>query len=66
MSNKVYDVLKWVALIALPALSTLYTVLSELWKFPYSKEISGTISAIGVFLGTLLQVSSAKYHSENG
>ena len=61
ISSKVYDILKWVALILLPALSTLYAALSGFWNWPYPKEICGTINAIGVFIGAILQVSSGNY-----
>lgn len=65
MSNKVYDVLKWIAQIALPALGTLYFALAKIWGFPYGEEIVGTISAVDVFLGALLGIASNKYYSEN-
>ena len=61
MSNKVYDILKQVELIVLPAISTLYFALSGLWGFPYGEEIVGTLAAIEIFLGTILQISSAQY-----
>lgn len=61
ISSKLYDILKWVALILLPATSTLYAALSGFWNWPYPKEICGTISAISVFLGAILQLSSDNY-----
>lgn len=61
MSNKVYDRLKWVALIFIPALSVLYATLGHIWDFPYVERIVGTLSAIDVFLGALLQISNSKY-----
>jgi hypothetical protein len=61
MSNKVYDILKYVAQIVLPALATLYFALSKIWGLPYGEEIVGTISAIDVFLGALLGISTALY-----
>lgn len=61
MNNKLYDFLKWVALILLPALATFYAALSGLWGFPYVLEVVGTITATDTFLGTLLALSSAKY-----
>ena len=64
MSNKCYDVLKWIAQILLPALATLYFALSKIWGFPYAEEIVGTISAIDVFLGALLGISTANYKKE--
>ena len=64
MSNKVYDVLKFIAQILLPALGTLYFALAKIWGFPYAAEIVGTISAVDAFLGALLGISTAKYNAE--
>lgn len=65
MSNKMYDVLKWIAMVALPALGTLYFALAGIWGFPYGEEIVGTITAVDTFLGVLLGVSSAQYHKHS-
>lgn len=65
LSNRTYDILKWVALVLLPALGTLYFALAGIWNFPYGEQIVGTITAIDTFLGVLLGVSSAKYNSES-
>lgn len=62
MSNKVYDVLKWIAQILLPALGALYFGLAGIWNFPYAEEIVGTITVIDAFLGVLLGISTARYH----
>lgn len=59
--NKVYDILKWVALILLPAVGALYFGLSQIWGFPYGEEIVGTISIIDTFLGALLGISTMNY-----
>ena len=64
MSNKVYDVLKWIALCVLPALGTLYFALSGIWGLPYGEEIVGTVTAIDTCLGVMLGISSAKYNKE--
>lgn len=61
MSNRVYDFLKFIAMILLPALATLYFALAKLWTLPYPEEVVGTISAIDVFLGALLGISSNLY-----
>ena len=53
LSNKAYDVLKWIALYLLPAAGTLYFALAGIWKFPYGEEVVGTITAIDTFLGVL-------------
>ena len=64
MSNKVYDVLKYIAQIVLPAIATLYFALAKIWGFPYATEITGTLAAIDAFMGALLQISSNQYHNE--
>lgn len=64
MSNKLYDTLKWIALILLPALGTLYFALAGIWGFPYGEQIVGTITAIDCFLGALLGISNAAYKKE--
>ena len=62
MSNKTYDVLKFIAQILLPALATLYFGLSKLWNLPYAEAIVGTISIVDAFLGTLLGISTYNYN----
>ena len=62
MSNKVYDVLVWIAQIVLPALGTLYAAVAGIWGFPYGEEITGTILAVDAFLGAVLKISSANYN----
>ena len=64
LDSKVYDILKYIAQIVLPALGTLYFALSKIWGLPYGEEIVGTISAIDVFLGCLLGISSMNYYKE--
>lgn len=63
MSNKVYNILKYVALIVLPALATLLLGLGELWNIEIMPKIAGTVTLLATFLGALLQVSTAKYWS---
>ena len=65
MSNRVYDVLKWIAQILLPALGTLYFALAGIWNFPYAEEVVGTISAVDTFLGIILGISSINYNKNN-
>lgn len=61
MSNKVYDILKWIALVVLPAIATLYFALSGIWGLPYGEQIVGTITAIDTFLGAILGISNIQY-----
>jgi len=65
LSNKAYDVLKWIATIALPAAGTLYFALAGIWGFPYGEQIVGTITAVDTFLGVILGLSSAQYKKNN-
>lgn len=61
LSNKAYDILKWIAQYLLPAAGTLYFALASIWGLPYGEEIVGTITAVDTFLGVILGISSAKY-----
>ena len=65
MSNRVYDILKYIAQIGLPALGALYFALSTIWGFPYGEQIVGTITAIDAFLGALLGISTVQYKKKN-
>ncbi len=61
MNSRIYDILKWLAQLFLPALATLYFSLSSIWGLPYSEQIVGTITAVDTFLGIILGISSASY-----
>lgn len=70
--NKVYDILKAVAMVILPAIGTLYSALAGIWGWPYGEQIVGSIIAIDTFLGVVLGISSMQYkkskantHSQN-
>ena len=65
MSNKTYDILKWIAQILLPAIATLYFAIAQLWGLPYAEEIVGTITAIDAFLGAILGISTKLYNDVN-
>ena len=62
MNNKVYDVLKWIAMYLLPALGTLYFALASIWGLPYGEQIVGTITAVDTFLGVILGISTVQYN----
>lgn len=64
LNNKTYDVIKWIAQYFIPAAGTLYAALSKIWGFPYGSEVVGTLSAIDIFLGAILGISSANYSGE--
>ena len=66
LNDKVYDVLKWLALIALPALAVLYNVLAGVWGWPCAQEVATTINAVIAFIGTLIGISTAQYKKEGG
>lgn len=62
MSNKLYDILKWISQLVLPGLGTLYFTLAGIWGFPYGEEIVGTITAVVTFLNVILKISSNNYY----
>lgn len=62
LNNKVYDVLKWIALYLLPAIGTLYFALAGIWGLPYGEQVVGTITAVDTFLGVILGISSSQYN----
>ena len=62
LNDKLYDILKWMALVVLPALGVLYAGLAGLWGWPYAEEIPATIMAVEAFLGAILGVSTAQYN----
>ena len=64
MSNKTYDILKWIAQIVIPALATLYYSLGTIWNLPKVTEVVGTMTAIDTFLGCLLGISTLNYEEK--
>ena len=64
MSNKVYDVLKWIALIALDAVGLFYKTIAAIWGLPLGDEVLATCTALSVFLGALIGISSAQYNKK--
>lgn len=66
MSNKLYNILKWIAQIVLPAIATLYFALAQIWGLPYGEQIVGTITAVDAFLGAILGISTINYKKKEG
>lgn len=64
--NKVYDVLKWVALVALDAVGIFYKTIATIWAFPMGDEVLSTCAALSVLVGALIGVSSANYNKNGG
>ena len=64
LDNRVYDILKYIALIVLPALATLYSTLAGVWDLPYAEQIPVTIMAVDTFMGILLKLSTDEYNRE--
>ena len=62
LNSKVYDVLKYLTIIVLPAIGALYTGLAQIWNLPYSAQIPATITVICTFLGAILCISTAQYN----
>ena len=64
LPNKVYDILKWIVMIVIPALATAYVGLAAIWGFPYADEVAKTAAVICTLLGALLGISTAQYNKE--
>ena len=62
LSNKAYDVLKWIAMVVIPAAGTLYFALAGIWGLPYGEEIVGTLTAVDTFIGVVLGISTMQYN----
>lgn len=64
LSNKVFDILKWLTLVGIPALTTAYVGLSAIWGWPYADQVAKTSAVICVLLGSLLGISTIQYNRE--
>jgi hypothetical protein len=64
-SNKIFDALKWLVMIAIPALTVAYVGLSSIWGWPYADEVAKTSSVVCTLLGSLLRISSIKYYKDD-
>jgi hypothetical protein len=60
--NSLYDTLKWIVMIVIPALTTAYVGLSGIWGWPYAEEVAKTSAVVCVLLGALLGISTAQYN----
>lgn len=66
MNSKVYDVLKFIAQIVLPAIATFYLTLAGIWNLPFGEQVSATVMAIDTLLGAILMISSNTYSKSIG
>ena len=64
-SGKLYEFLKWAVLIALPAFSSLYFGLSEIYNWSNATQVVGTLALVTTFLGVLLGVSTKNFNSSD-
>lgn len=65
LPDKLYDILKWLVIIVLPACATLYAALASVWGWPFAEQVTTTITAVDTFLGAVLCISAANYHKED-
>lgn len=66
LNDKVYDIMKWVVIIVLPAVATFYALLANTWGFPYADQIVSTINGVTTLLGAVLCISTAEYNKDFG
>jgi len=64
LNNKIYDALKWIVMVVIPALTTAYVGLSGIWGWPYATEVAKTSAVICTLLGALLGISTAQYNKQ--
>lgn len=64
LSNRVYDVLKWIVMVVIPALTTAYVGLAAIWNWPYATEVAKTSAVVCTLLGALLGISTAQYNKQ--
>jgi hypothetical protein len=64
MSNRTYDILKWIATVVLPAITTLWLTIGHIWSIPYTEAIGATLAAVTTCVAALLGISSVKYQLE--
>ena len=64
LPDKVYTVLKWIALLALPAIATFWGVMGKVWDIPYTAEVVTTITAVATLIGALIGVSTVNYNKD--
>lgn len=61
LNDKVYDVLKWVSLIALDAVGVAYESLASVWNLPFGDEVMKTCTIISILIGALIGISNHNY-----
>ena len=64
LNNNIYNLLKWITLVVIPALTTAYVGLSAVWGWPYATEIAKTSAVCCTLLGALLGISTASYYKD--
>ena len=64
LPDKVYDILKWVVMIVLPARATAYVGLAAIWGWPFADEVAKTTAIVCTLLGAVLGISTAEYRKE--
>lgn len=64
LNDHVYDWLKWLCCILLPAIGTFYMAMAGTWGLPYAEQISQTTQAVALFIGALIGISSAQYYKD--
>lgn len=65
LDDRIYNVLKYLCQIGLPALGTFYFTLAQICNLPYAEQVVGIIAAVTTLLGTLLGISTYNYNKVN-
>ena len=65
LPDSVYNILKWITMIVLPACATAYVGLAAIWGWPYADQVAKTTAVICTLLGALLGISTAQYNKDS-
>lgn len=64
LNDKIYNILKWVSLIALDAIGVAYESLATVWSLPFGDEVMKTCTIISILIGTLIGISTYNYNKK--
>lgn len=65
LSNRAYDILKWLDLVIIPAAATFYRAVGAVWGWPLGDEVAATAAAVCTLIGTVIGISTAEYNKES-
>lgn len=62
MSDKTYNIMKWIVQYILPGLGVLYAIIAGAANLPYAEVVLAIVMAVDWFLGVILGISTSQYN----